>query len=264
MRLIDSHIHLDRMAGEDILRLSWGGVEVGIVPTPHLMSGLFYPKTLFELWEKTLDYMVGYAAGMGVDVYACLSVPFCGLTSEGYDEALKKLPEYLDHPRVVGIGEIGLDTGNDHELNLFKTQLALAKDRNLPVIVHTATPRQPQTPAVTTQTIDVLKAENFPFDKAIIDHSGKNTVPERLKSGFVCGLSICYDKLTAEEVSQIVQEFPEYRDKIIIGSELGYGGAGHLSLVKAAWAMKMDGMPVSEIERVTWENPKRLFDLPVS
>jgi len=27
--------------------------------------------------------------------------------------------------------------------------------------------------------------------------------------------------------------------------------------------MKMDGMPVKEIERLTWENPKRLFNLPL-
>jgi hypothetical protein len=32
---------------------------------------------------------------------------------------------------------------------------------------------------------------------------------------------------------------------------LGYGGAGHLSTVKAAWAMKMDGMTVKDIEKVT-------------
>jgi hypothetical protein len=34
-----------------------------------------------------------------------------------------------------------------------------------------------------------------------------------------------------------------------------------LSVVKAAWAMRHDGLPVSEIERVTWENPRRVFGL---
>jgi len=263
MKILDAHVHLDRMAGEDILRMAWGGVEAAIVPSPHLMSGLFYPKTLFELWEKTLNYMVKYAASMGIDVYVCLAVPFYGITHEGYDEALNKLPEYLKEPRVVGIGEIGLDTGNAHEQYLLKAQLAIAKERDLPIIMHTPTPRQPQTPEVTPQIIDVLRAEGFPLHKAVLDHSGKNTIPVRLKSGCVTGLSICYDKLTAEEVSEIIRENPADRDKIIIGSELGYGGAGHLSLVKAAWAMKMDGLPVSEIERVTWENPKKLFNLPI-
>ena len=55
MKILDAHVHMDRMAGEDILRMAWGGVEVAIIPSPHLMSGLFYPKTIFELWEKTLN-----------------------------------------------------------------------------------------------------------------------------------------------------------------------------------------------------------------
>jgi predicted metal-dependent TIM-barrel fold hydrolase len=251
------------MAGEDILRMAWAGCEVAIIPTPHLMSGLFEPKTLIDLWEKTLNYMVKYAASMGIDVYVALSVPFYGLTHEGYDECLKILPEYLKEKRVIGMGEIGLDTGNEHEQYLLKAQLAMAKERHFPVILHTPTPRQPQTPEVTPQIIDFLKKEKFPLGKAVLDHSGKNTIPVRLKSGCITGLSICYDKLTAEEVSEIIRNNPADRDNIIIGSELGYGGAGHLSIVKAAWAMKMDGMPVKEIERVTWDNPKRIFNLPV-
>lgn len=263
MRIIDAHVHMDRVAGEDILRMAWGGVEVGVIPSPHLMAGLFYPKTLIELWEKTLNYMVKYAASMGIDCYAGLAVPFYGLSTEGYDECLKAMPQYLKEKRVVCIGEIGLDTANEHERSLFKEQLAIAKQHNLPIIIHTPTPRQPQTPEVTPQIIDVLKKEKFPLEKAVLDHTGKNTIKTRLASGAVTGLSICYDKLTAEEVADIVINNPEFRDKIIIGSELGYGGAGHLSLVKAAWAMRMDGLPIKEIEKVTWENPKKFFNLPV-
>ena len=161
------------------------------------------------------------------------------------------------------MGEISLDTGNEHEQYLLKAQLAMAKAHNLPIIMHTPTPRQPQTQEVTPQIINFLKQEKFPLEKAVLDHSGKKTISMRLKSGCITGLSICYDKLTAEEVSDIIQNNQADRDKLIIGSELGYGGAGHLSIVKAAWAMKMDGMPVKEIERVTWDNPKRIFNLPV-
>ena len=263
MRIIDSHVHLDRVAGEDILRMAWGGVEVGVIPTPHLMNGLVYPKTLIELWEKTLDYMVKYAASLGINCFATLSVPFYGISSEGYDECLKALPQYLKEERVVGIGEIGLDTGNQHEVRLFRAQLALAKENSLPVIVHTSTPREPQTPTVTTQVINILKEENFPMDRAILDHTGKNTFETRINSGAVTGLSICYDKLTAEEAAELVINNPVKREMITLGSELGYGGAGHLSLIKVVWVMKMEGLEKEEIEKVTWDNPKRFFNLPV-
>lgn len=263
MRIIDAHVHMDRVAGEDILRMAWGGVEVGVIPSPHLMAGLFYPKTLIELWEKTLNYMVKYAASMGIDCYAGLAVPFYGLSTEGYDECLKAMPQYLKEKRVVCIGEIGLDTANEHERKLFKDQLAIAKEHNMPIVIHTPTPRQPQTLEVTPEIIKVLKEEKFPLHKAVLDHTGKNTFQQRLNSGAVTGLSICYDKLTAEEAAELVINNKAKSDMIVMGSELGYGGAGHLSLVKVAWAMKMAGMAREEIEKVTWENPKKFFNLPV-
>jgi predicted metal-dependent TIM-barrel fold hydrolase len=263
MKIIDAHVHMDRMAGEDVLRMAWGGVEAAVIPSPHLMSGLFYPKTLIELWEKTLNYMVKYAASMGINCFVGLAVPFYGLTAEGYEECLKEMSQFLKEDRVVCIGEIGLDTGNEHEMWLFKSQLAIAKEHNMPIVIHTPTPRQPQTPEVTPVVIKVLKEEKFPLNKAVLDHTGKNTLEQRLNSGAVTGLSICYDKLTAEEAADIVLNNKAKRDMIVIGSELGYGGAGHLSLVKAAWAMKMAGMTREEIEKVTWENPRKFFNLPV-
>jgi len=263
VKIIDAHVHMDRMAGEDILRMAWGGVEVAIVPTPHLMSGLFYSKTVIELWEKTLGYMVEYGASMGIDCYTCLSVPFYGLDDKGYAECMKALPKYLKEKRVVGIGEIGLDNGNAHEVALFKDQLAIAKDFDLPVIVHSPTPREPQVDKLTTQIINVMKSEKFPVKKAIIDHTGKNTFKKRVASGAVTGLSVCYDKLSAEDAAQLVIDNPESRDMITIGSELGYGGAGHFSLVKVAWAMRMAGMSREDIEKVMWDNPKKFFKLPV-
>src|SRR4030043_139344 len=133
----------------------------------------------------------------------------------------------------------------------------------MPIGIHTPTPRQPQTAEVTPEIIKVLREEKFPLHKAVLDHTGKNTFQQRLNSGAVTGLSICYDKLTAEEAAELVINNKAKSDMIVLGSELGYGGAGHLSLVKVAWAMKMAGMTREEIEKVTWENPKKFFNLPV-
>ena len=261
MRIFDSHVHLDLIGGEDILRMAWGGVEAAMVPSPHLMKGLFQPESLFELWEKTLDYIVKYAASMGIEAYAGIAVPFYGIAAEKWQECLDRMPEYLKDDRVLCIGEIGLDVANDHERWLMREQIAMAKDHDMPLIVHGPTPREPQVRDVTADIIQVLKEEDYPLEKAVLDHTGKNTLQTRLDSGCITGLSICYDKLTAEEAAEIVEQHEALRDKIIIGSELGYGGAGHLSVVKAAWAMKHDGLPVSEIERVTWDNPRRVFGL---
>jgi TatD DNase family protein len=55
---------------------------------------------------------------------------------------LKLLEEFLHHPKVVAIGEIGLDyywdvSYKDKQISFFKEQIEIAKANNLPVIVHT-------------------------------------------------------------------------------------------------------------------------------
>lgn len=57
------------------------------------------------------------------------------------DADLEKLKKLLKLDRVVGVGEIGLDYhyGKDdylEQIKLFKKQLKIAKDANLPVVIH--------------------------------------------------------------------------------------------------------------------------------
>jgi predicted metal-dependent phosphotriesterase family hydrolase len=33
--------------------------------------------------------------------------------------------------------------------------------------------------------------------------------------------------------------------------------------VKVAWVLRMEGLKEEEIEKVTWDNPKKFFALPV-
>src|SRR5262249_31680991 len=54
----------------------------------------------------------------------------------------KRLVELSGHPKVIGWGEIGLDYYYDHspheiQCSAFERQLQLARERRLPVIIHT-------------------------------------------------------------------------------------------------------------------------------
>ena len=61
---------------------------------------------------------------------------------ENYNEAnLKELESYLKNPKIVGIGEIGLDYhyGNDNkdqQIKAFKEQILLAKKYNKTIVIH--------------------------------------------------------------------------------------------------------------------------------
>jgi predicted metal-dependent TIM-barrel fold hydrolase len=263
MRIIDPHLHTDRMKGKDLETLSVAGVEGAILPTPHLLPWMVSADSLFRLWDNFLDFQIKHPRSLGIDVKVTLGVPFYGMEHEAIDSCLKKMPDFLKHEAVVGLGEIGLDAGIENEEELFRIHLNIAKEHEMPIIVHTPTPHEPQASTVLDQIIQVIKEEDFPIERAVLDHTGFNTLQTRLDSGAMVGLSICYDKLNPDEAAQVIGDNPEKRERFLLNSEFGWGGEGHFSVPRAVLGMRRMGLRRKEIEQVTWENPKRFFDLDI-
>ncbi len=74
-------------------------------------------------------------------IYACVGV-HPHEASHATESALREVEELSRHPRVVAIGEIGLDfhydfSPRDQQLHVFEEQIRIAIRRNLPIVVHT-------------------------------------------------------------------------------------------------------------------------------
>lgn len=132
MNLIDSHCHLDheKFQGdleETVARSRVAGVTrflaigTGEGP-PHLEAGL----RLAERFE-------GFFATVGVHPHDA---------SKADAETLTRLAELVKHPKVVALGEIGLDyhydfSPRDVQMSMFMAQLEIARAAHLPVVIHT-------------------------------------------------------------------------------------------------------------------------------
>lgn len=127
--LVDTHVHLDAAAFADdrvavIERATAAGVAAMIVPAVDLRSWSAIRKLCGE--HRALFPAFGLHP-----MYLAQHAP----------EHVQALSPWLDAGPAVGIGEIGLDfhvTGLDHALqrDYFVRQLRLARERQLPVIVH--------------------------------------------------------------------------------------------------------------------------------
>ncbi|MFC1971536.1 TatD family hydrolase [Chloroflexota bacterium] len=263
MRMIDPHLHAIWMKGPDVLKLAMTGVEAAVNPTPHALPWITSGTTLLNMWDDFLNRWVSYFAARGIALYSTLSIPMAGIESAGVEECLKKLPEYLKHERVVGMGEIGLNNGTEEELRLFRAQLRIAREHNLPIIVHTPPPGEPQDIPVTNQIIEVIREENFPIERAVLDHTSKLTLDISLNSGATVGLSVCYDKNRPDDASEIVSGNPGKRNQLFINSEFGYENDGYFSVPRTVLALRKLGLSREEIEKVTWDNPKKFFNLAI-
>ena len=267
MRINDVHLHTVRLVGVDMESISVGGVEAAVAPTEHCITGLNSAEAIFRYWNRLLGYEISHAKSLGIELYVALAVPYYGVTPEGMEECLARIPEYYsaNKSRVVAIGETGLNVGIEDEVESFRAHLRLAKKLSLPVIVHTACPNEPEDIVLRTtqQAIDICKEEDFPLEKVVMDETGLNTVEMRLQSGAMVNLGICYDKLRPDDIPAIIKKYPDKKNKFMLSSMVGNSGGGYFSVPRAVMAMRMAGMKRNEIEQISWENPKNFYKLPL-
>jgi TatD DNase family protein len=127
--LIDSHCHLNFNAFDEdrpavLARAKEAGVTTIINPATNLADS----RQIVALAEAT----PGLFAAVGVHPNEAAEVA---------PDALAQLRQLANHPKVVAIGEIGLDYYWDRaprptQQHVFEQQLALAKELNRPVIIH--------------------------------------------------------------------------------------------------------------------------------
>ena len=129
MMLIDTHCHLDWKAFDpDRDEVIGRAVEAGVARMITVGVDAPSSRRAIELAEK---YEAVYAA-VGVHPNDCL----------GFNAAvLNEIRALAQHPKVVAIGEIGLDgyrrtVDPDTQARAFQAQLELAAELNKPVIIH--------------------------------------------------------------------------------------------------------------------------------
>ena len=129
--------------------------------------------------NESLDYGFKYS-----DVYVTIGYhPSEAMTTS--EKELSELKKQILNNKVVGIGEIGLDYhyGKDdinEQKKLFRDQLEIARDNNLPVVIHSRD--------ATFDTIQILK--EFPTVFGVIHcfNGSLETAKEYISMGFKLGI----------------------------------------------------------------------------
>jgi predicted metal-dependent TIM-barrel fold hydrolase len=262
LRYIDPHLHTILLDDGQIMKIAMNGMEACVNPMLHSLKGIWEPDAVFRIWDRHLEFEIKRGGAIGYEAFTSLSVPMYGLSDKGADECLKRLPDFLKHERVVAMGEMGLDTGTEFEKRLFRTQIQIAKEHNLPIISHTPIRLAPQGPVIIPQVISILKEEKYPLDRVILDHAGESTFDMRMASGAKVGLSICFDKMPPEVAANLIIKNRDKLDKFIINSEVA-SGDGYFTIPMVALALRRAKFPYQEAYKVMYENPKAFFKLPI-
>jgi TatD DNase family protein len=184
------------------------------------------------------------------------------------DELYARLKDLSHHPKVIAWGEIGLDYHYDNspreaQRDGFRRQLALARERGLPVVIHTREAEE--------DTLQILGEEWKGAGLGGVIHcfTGTRALAEgAIEMGFHISFSGVVTFKKAEDLRDTAKRVPAERLLIETDSPflapIPYRGRRNepAYVVETARAMAaLLGLAPEELGRITSENFKRLFGL---
>lgn len=251
MKYIDPHIHMSSRTTDDYEAMFKAGIVAIIEPAFWLGQ----PRTEVGSFKDYYSSLVGWeqfrASQFGIKHYSTI-----GLNSkEANNEALAEqvmdlLPLFALKENVVAIGEIGYDDQTAAEDKYFRLQIELAKELDLPIMIHT--PHRDKKKG-TTRSMDVLEEHGIDPSSVVIDHNNEETVKEVLDRGYWAAFTIYpRTKMGSERMVDLVQLYgPE---RIIIDSAADWGVSDPLAVPKTANLMQQKGMSEAVIKTTCYQN----------
>lgn len=248
--LIDTHFHFEGSSKDEIKKVIDNAMKAGV--KYMIASGSDLNDNFLNI-ENFKDYNnVYFSCGYHPDV--------CNVVTE---EDFKKLEQLLINKRVIAIGEIGLDyhygkENKENQVMLFKRQLELAVKYDLPVIIHTRD--------AFLDTYNILK--EYKLRGVIHCFSGSAEVAKQYISlGYYLGIggvvtfknSKLKDVLKEIGINNIVLETDSPYLSPIRGSK------NEPCNVRIIADFISDYLDISknEIERITSDNVKKMFDISI-
>ena len=220
MMFIDPHTHMISRTTDDYEAMATSGVVALIEPAFWIGQ----PRTYVGTYIDYLSTIVGWerfrAGQFGIRHYCTIGLNSKEANNEELAEGVMEiLPRFALKDGVVAIGEIGYDEQTELEDRYFRLQLELAKELELPVMIHT--PHRDKKRG-TTRSMDVIEEHGLPPTQVVIDHNNEETVREVLERGYWAAFSIYPStKMGNERMVEIVRQYgPE---RIIVDSACDWG-----------------------------------------
>jgi len=252
MQYMDPHIHMISRTTDDYENMAKAGVVA--VVEPAFWQG--QPRTGISTFIDYFDMLVGWerfrAKQFGILHYCTMGLnPKESNNKSLADEVMSVIPRYLNKSSVLAIGEIGFDDMTPTEEYYFLAQLQLAKDHNLPALVHT--PHRDKVNG-TKRTIDLVKEVGINEEMVLIDHLNEQTLPLVKETGCWCGHSIYPDtKMSEDRMVKLLQQYGT--DKMVVNSAADWGKSDPLKVPKTGKAMLEAGFSKEDVSLVLFENP---------
>ncbi len=256
MTIIEPHIHMYSRTTDDYQRMYEAGIRACVEPSFWLGTNRRFAGTFLDYFQLILEFETVRARRFGIDHYATISVnPKEAEDLKLVDEVLAQIGPALDHPRCVGVGEIGFNNITANEEKTFVRQLHMGNDRKLPILVHT--PHVDKARG-TKRIVEIIQAEGVDQGRIVIDHNTEDTIAISRQTDCWIGMTVYpISKLTPQRVSAILREHGD--ERMIVNGSADWGVSDPLSLVKVVEFLQTDGHPPETIQKLVFEHAMAFY-----
>jgi TatD DNase family protein len=241
-----------------------------------------FQHDLSETISRAIDNGVGYILTASSDIassvenitlaqkydifYAAVGIHPHNVTDLN-NNIISVLADFAENPRVVAIGEIGLDYFYDNSPReaqkiWFAKQISLARNVKLPIIVHDRDAHE--------DTLNILRSENAKEVGGVLHcYTGSVEMARQLLDmGFMISIAGPVTFKNARRLLEVVQYVPD--DMLLIETDSPYltpepyrgkrNESAHVKLV-AEKVAGIKGRSLDYISEITTSNAKRLFGI---
>jgi predicted metal-dependent TIM-barrel fold hydrolase len=258
MKYIEPHAHMVSRTTDDYERMALAGCEAVCEPAFWAGFDRSAVEGFHDYFSQLTEHEPKRAAKFGLKHFCWL----CINSKEAEDvklaeEVIALIPEFLNRPNVLGIGEIGLNKNSRNELRVFEIQVELSAKFNQLILVHT--PHLEDKLKGTKLILDILKSDRrIKSERVIIDHVEEHTVEMVLDAGMWAGMTLYPEtKCTPARAIDILETYGD--ERLWLNSACDWGVSDPLAVPKTAVEMKRRGHPANAVEKVIFRNPKKFL-----
>ena len=258
MFYIDPHIHMVSRVTDDYETLARMGCLA--VSEPAFWAGFDRGSVegFRDYFRHLTEVEPRLAAQFGVQHYTWLCIN--AKEAENVElsrEVIAAIPEFLDRPNALGIGEIGLNKNTRNEATVFLEHVELALKYDLPILIHT--PHLEDKYMGTRMILDMLA--DFPRldpGRVLVDHVEEHTVRDVLQRGYWAGMTLYpVTKCTPKRAVDIIEMYGT--ERLLVNSAGDWGPSKPTAVPDFIMEMRSRGHAFEAIQQVVLENPMQFF-----
>lgn len=255
---IDPHIHMISRVTDDYERMARMGCVA--VSEPAFWAGFDRGsvESFRDYFRQLTEFEPKRAGWSGIQHYTWLCINAKEAENVSLSrEVIAMIPEFLDRPGVLGIGEIGLNKNSRNEATIFREHLELAMKTNELILIHT--PHLQDKYKGTRMIVDMLLEDRrIEPERVCIDHVEEHTVALAKEHGFWCGMTLYpVTKCNPARAVDIIEAWGG--DRILVNSAGDWGPSNALAVPDFIQEMRRRGHSEAKIRKIVYDNPLEFF-----